>query len=148
MIGGVTRHMLPHLPGVSHLHVKRPLFQGASAIKPPGPNFFHFNPPQIDIFRRQNVRALLTILCCITIHWQTVELHYLVNVRSRTITPLFTKTKEWNDCDYSLKKTISLLFDVHEPLIKIIIIIKKDVNCSLESYKITFTVEPRYFELG
>ena len=25
MIGGVTRHMLPHLPGVPHLHVNRPL---------------------------------------------------------------------------------------------------------------------------
>ena len=25
MLGGVTRHMLPHLPGVTHLHVKRPL---------------------------------------------------------------------------------------------------------------------------
>ena len=25
MIGGVTHHMLPHLPGVPHLHVKRPL---------------------------------------------------------------------------------------------------------------------------
>ena len=24
MMGGVTRHMLPHLPGVPHLHVKRP----------------------------------------------------------------------------------------------------------------------------
>ena len=147
MIGGVTRHMLPHPPGVPHLHLKKPLFQGASAIKSPGPNFNQFNPPQIDIFRRQNVGALLTILCCITIHWQTFELHYLVIAWSWTITPLFTKTKEWNDFDYSLKKTISLLFDVHEPLIKIIII-KKDVNCSLESYKITFTVEPRYFELG
>ena len=26
MIGGVTRRMLPHLYGVPHLHVKRPLF--------------------------------------------------------------------------------------------------------------------------
>ena len=25
MIGGVTRHMLPHLSGVPHLHVNRPL---------------------------------------------------------------------------------------------------------------------------
>ena len=25
MIGGVTRHMLPQLPGVPHLHVNRPL---------------------------------------------------------------------------------------------------------------------------
>ena len=25
MIGGVTRHMLPHLPGVPHIHVNRPL---------------------------------------------------------------------------------------------------------------------------
>ena len=25
MLGGVTRHMLPHLPGVPHFHVKRPL---------------------------------------------------------------------------------------------------------------------------
>ena len=25
MIGGVTRHSLPHLPGVLHLHVNRPL---------------------------------------------------------------------------------------------------------------------------
>ena len=25
MIGGVTRHILPHLPGVPHLHVNRPL---------------------------------------------------------------------------------------------------------------------------
>ena len=25
MLGGVTRHMLPHLPEVPHLHVKRPL---------------------------------------------------------------------------------------------------------------------------
>ena len=25
MIGGVTRRMLPHLSGVSHLHVNRPL---------------------------------------------------------------------------------------------------------------------------
>ena len=25
MIGGVTHHMLPHLPGVPHLHVNRPL---------------------------------------------------------------------------------------------------------------------------
>ena len=25
MLGGVTRHMLPHLPGVPHLHVNRPL---------------------------------------------------------------------------------------------------------------------------
>ena len=24
MIGGVTRHMLPHLSGVRHLHVNRP----------------------------------------------------------------------------------------------------------------------------
>ena len=24
-LGGVTRHMLPHLPGVPHLHVNRPL---------------------------------------------------------------------------------------------------------------------------
>ena len=24
MLGGVTRHMLPHLPGVPHLHVNRP----------------------------------------------------------------------------------------------------------------------------
>ena len=23
MLGGVTRHMLPHLPGVPHLHVQR-----------------------------------------------------------------------------------------------------------------------------
>ena len=23
MLGGVTRHMLPHLPGVPHLHVNR-----------------------------------------------------------------------------------------------------------------------------
>ena len=26
MIGGVIRHILPHLPGVPHLHVNRPLF--------------------------------------------------------------------------------------------------------------------------
>ena len=25
MLGGVTRHMLSHLPGVPHLHVNRPL---------------------------------------------------------------------------------------------------------------------------
>ena len=25
MIGGVTHHMLPHLPGVPHLHVNCPL---------------------------------------------------------------------------------------------------------------------------
>ena len=25
MIGSVTHHMLPHLPGVPHLHVNRPL---------------------------------------------------------------------------------------------------------------------------
>ena len=25
MLGGVTWHMLPHLPGVPHLHVNRPL---------------------------------------------------------------------------------------------------------------------------
>ena len=25
MLGEVTRHMLPHLPGVPHLHVNRPL---------------------------------------------------------------------------------------------------------------------------
>ena len=25
MLGGVTRHMLPHLPEVPHLHVNRPL---------------------------------------------------------------------------------------------------------------------------
>ena len=25
MLGGMTRHMLPHLPGVPHLHVNRPL---------------------------------------------------------------------------------------------------------------------------
>ena len=25
MIGGVTRHMLPHLCGIPHLHVNRPL---------------------------------------------------------------------------------------------------------------------------
>ena len=25
MIGGVTRHLLPNLPGVPHLHVNRPL---------------------------------------------------------------------------------------------------------------------------
>ena len=25
MIGGVTRHILPHLSGVPHLHVNRPL---------------------------------------------------------------------------------------------------------------------------
>ena len=25
MIGGVIRHILPHLPGIPHLHVKRPL---------------------------------------------------------------------------------------------------------------------------
>ena len=25
MLGGVTRHMLPHLPGIPHLHVNRPL---------------------------------------------------------------------------------------------------------------------------
>ena len=25
MIGGVTRHILPHVPGVPHLHVNRPL---------------------------------------------------------------------------------------------------------------------------
>ena len=24
MLGGVTHHMLPHLPGVPHLHVNRP----------------------------------------------------------------------------------------------------------------------------
>ena len=27
MIGGVTRHMLPHLHGFPHLHVKRPLYK-------------------------------------------------------------------------------------------------------------------------
>ena len=25
MITGVSRHMIPHLPGVTHLHVNRPL---------------------------------------------------------------------------------------------------------------------------
>ena len=25
MLGGVIRHMVPHLPGVPHLHVNRPL---------------------------------------------------------------------------------------------------------------------------
>ena len=25
MLGGVTRHILPHLPGVPYLHVNRPL---------------------------------------------------------------------------------------------------------------------------
>ena len=25
MLGGVSNHMLPHLPGVPHLHVNRPL---------------------------------------------------------------------------------------------------------------------------
>ena len=25
MLGGVSRHMLPHLPGIPHLHVNRPL---------------------------------------------------------------------------------------------------------------------------
>ena len=25
MLGGVTRHVLPHLPGIPHLHVNRPL---------------------------------------------------------------------------------------------------------------------------
>ena len=32
MIGGVTRHMLPHLSGVHHLHVNRPLRSGLEGI--------------------------------------------------------------------------------------------------------------------
>ena len=32
MLGGVTRHMLPHLPGVPHLHVNRPLVTRAPEI--------------------------------------------------------------------------------------------------------------------
>ena len=27
MVGGVTHHMLPHLPGVPHLYVNRPLMR-------------------------------------------------------------------------------------------------------------------------
>ena len=34
MIGGVTRHMLPHLPGVPHLHVNRPLIYKGIGRKP------------------------------------------------------------------------------------------------------------------
>ena len=34
MIGGVTRHMLPHLPGVPHLHVNRPLVYKDIGTKP------------------------------------------------------------------------------------------------------------------
>ena len=133
MIGGVTRHMLPHLPEVPHLHLKKHLFQGASAIKSPGPNFNQFNPPQIDIFRRQNVGSLLTILCCITIHWQTVELHYLVIARSPTITPLFTKTKELNVFDYVI---IAWRKQFHSCLMCTNHSYKKKM-WSLESYKIT-----------
>ena len=39
MLGGVTRHMLPHLPGVPYVHVNRPcvmgilLFSGNSVLK-------------------------------------------------------------------------------------------------------------------
>ena len=32
MTGGVTRHMLPHLSGVPHLHVNRPLRSGLEGI--------------------------------------------------------------------------------------------------------------------
>ena len=34
MIGGVNRHMLPHLPGVPHLHVNRPLVYKCIGRKP------------------------------------------------------------------------------------------------------------------
>ena len=32
MIGGVTRHMLPHLSGVPYLYVNRPLRSGLEGI--------------------------------------------------------------------------------------------------------------------
>ena len=32
MLGGVTWHILPHLPGVAHLHVNRPLVVQNSVV--------------------------------------------------------------------------------------------------------------------
>ena len=33
MLGGVTRHMLPHLTGVPHLHVKKALSPRSTDLK-------------------------------------------------------------------------------------------------------------------
>ena len=33
MIGGVTHHLLPHLSGVLHLHVNRPLERNLSHLR-------------------------------------------------------------------------------------------------------------------
>ena len=42
MLGGVTRHMLPHLPGVPHLHVNRPLMHNNKPkVSPAILNFYY-----------------------------------------------------------------------------------------------------------
>ena len=41
MIGGVTRCILPHLSGVPHLHVNRPLVERV--------DYTYYSLPQIDV---------------------------------------------------------------------------------------------------
>ena len=43
MIGGVTRHILPHLLGVPHLHVNRPLDKQSNNFARASRFFVHFS---------------------------------------------------------------------------------------------------------
>ena len=75
MIGGVTRHMLPQLPGVPHLHVNRPLRAEITLISatffgwkaPPSSDF-----PQNGLFdillpNSNNVNCSTAVLCFVTL---------------------------------------------------------------------------------
>ena len=53
MLGGVTRHMLPHLSGVTHLLVKRPKGKGIGHI-----SFFFTNQLAEEEFQGVNSKAV------------------------------------------------------------------------------------------
>jgi len=57
MVGGVTRRMLPHLSGVPHLHVNRPLLSSLVQVSPY--SFRYVNTLSEDgPIRDQRARAL------------------------------------------------------------------------------------------
>ena len=58
MIGGVTRHMLPHLPGVPQLHVNRPLVSPASLWAERALLSLYFNEWENIIFSRNLLRKV------------------------------------------------------------------------------------------
>ena len=94
MLGGVTRHMLPHLPGVPHVHVNRPL---------ESPKWQIYHPPLwMDILWFNYIRGLNFLVKPVSEDTFTTFVGVsVIEVSAKYRFVLNMRRKVWNTLSYS-----------------------------------------------